>query len=151
MEEVMNEDKVREAIALGHSINSDSESTVRNKMLALLAEAITPEQPEIPKGCPVLVWNYRKYIDCTETFYTEGMEDNYKHVEIDYQRKGHVIPWHGGECPVDDKEAMITIYDRMGNIVNGASYSFDFEHDGNNVQKHHEIIAYVIWPEWVNS
>jgi len=55
---------------------------------------------EIPCGCPVLVWNYRKDVDFTETFYTEGMEDNYKHVEIDYQRKGAVIPWHGGVRPI---------------------------------------------------
>jgi len=139
----MNEDKVREAIAILDERLVCKASVIHDARV-LLEKAIAPEQPEIPEGCPVIV-NTGLGGDDIITFMGQVPiichEDD---ITIDYQRKGHVIPWHGGECPVDDQDAYMTVFTANGpyNVASGGARWGEVSHA-------HDIIAYVIWPEWV--
>ena len=154
----VNENKVKEAIK---EIKTWGFAPLPVGMIvAKLEEAIAPEQPEIPEGCPVLAGSSPD--SCTyPTFYVrkEGMlhltiTESFPYVEIDYQRKGHVIPWHGGACPflgnpIDDEEKIMG-FCRDGSTVNiemDSIASSTWPHNGNGA----DIIAYVIWAEWVKS
>ena len=143
----MNEDKVREAI--------DALSEQRIKVLNLLKEAIAPEQPEIPEGCPVLL----KCIDFNETLFTFWNKKEWAgrdvKVEIDYQRKGHVIPWHGGsmELFAGNLTDNMFVFTRGGTngVLKKEVKGFSWEWANDAEQSKYDIIAYVIWPEWVKE
>ena len=157
----INEDRISEIICeLEQRGSSVDMATVRT-----LKKLVEPKQLEIPEGCPVIAWNdgdehkkirttlYNTGSDCGEVYYRCGSAGDYEAfdtIEIDYQRKGHVIPWHGNTpFPIDGAGAGIAYY------KNGASAWFNdattlkgWVHSG---ARDRDIIAYVIWPEWVKS
>ena len=157
----MNEDKVREAIGIGksydrpHTIN---EYEVVRKMVKTLEQAIAPEQPEIPEGCPVLCWYDDHEVAPVKTFCVEKREGSvyltekgcYNRVEIDYQRKGHVIPFEchkfDGESPVDDETSFITVFIKSHLHIQGR---FEEVMRAGDCIWDERVLAYVIWPEWV--
>ena len=111
-----------------------------------LKKLIAPEQPE---GVPVLV-TYKRVMDedlVEREYFDSKMNYGECLIEIDYQRKGSVIPWHGGECPVDDKGAIVTVYYKGGPGSSIKARNHNWENDNMTPN----IIAYVIWPEWVKS
>ena len=132
----MKEDKVREAIAVLNACNTKLPITTA---LKLLAEAIAPEQPEIPEGCPVIILPRYNGEQEQEAFKNDN--NSLRLMKIDYQRKGHVIPWHGGECPVEEHE-MVTVF-QEGWLKGGNRYTGTAK--GQSWAK---VVAYVIWPEW---
>ena len=159
----MKEDKVKVAImelqVLRDAVVPATGKTHLDGPITLLKEAIAPEQPEIPEGCPVLAWNdgdehekirtflYNTGYDCGEVYYRCGSPDDYtayNSIEIDYQRKGHVIPWHGGvKSPVNNPDDIIIpiVRDRPNLGRRRAGFHIWDE----------ETVAYVIVPEWVKS
>ena len=156
----VNEDKVREAIK---EIKTWGFAPLPVDMIvAKLEQSIAPPKPEIPEGCPVLAWNDGEDKQKThlynvghadgEVYYRcgdEGSYEAYEHIKIDYQRKGHVIPWHGGECPVDD-ETVVLAYFRDG-ITRRI---FNDKHKGwkhTGIETECDIMAYVIWPTYLTE
>ena len=147
----MNEDKVRTAINIINAWGSAyplSLPTI-SEVAEMLEEAIAPPEPEIPEGCPVLVWNEDGKKG--PTFYCSSLRDAWDFVEIDYQRKGHVIPWHGGDMkPIVGEGALgeCDVFLRSGwhgVITSATSFSWEWAKDAGRGS---DIIAYVIWPEW---
>ena len=141
----MNEEKVREAIK---TLKDAVHPFMIDKALLLLKEAIAPE---IPEGCPVLCKKVHGdgFTETSETHYYETMEQHWDDVEIDYQRKGAVIPWHGGECPVDGDTLVSCFFGSSGvqRRLQAQYFRWGWEDSG----KQDDIIAYVIWPEWVKG
>jgi len=150
----MNEEKVREAQHIaevflsGYNGADETVAAINDRLI----EAMQPERPEIPEGCPVLVWNDGeedlKYIQ----FYGYNNASMYDHVEIDYQRKGHVIPWHGGECPVDGNTLVAVMFRSGIQSASRLAIRFSWKSSNGTTTEHtsdNDIIAYVIWPEWV--
>ena len=114
----------------------------------MLKEAIATE-PEIPEGCPVII----TYSDSSkqETFKTKS--NSLQHLEIDYQRAGHVIPWNGGDLErlgINTSTDNLCVFTRNGNYgpLKKCVQSFNWMWEDRK-QKGYDIIAYVIWPEWV--
>jgi len=115
---------------------------------------------EIPCGCPVLCWNGEENGIYDESFYfgespisggkhQTHMHNAVEHVKIDYHRKGHCIPWHGGECPFgEDFHGLLTLYFRDHEPVFIGEPEMWKESWRHNAE-HEDIIAYVILPEWV--
>lgn len=144
----MNEDKVKEAYELlGNALTLGKVLEARS----LLEEAIAPEQPEIPDGCPVLMFNdepnFKKatFYGCKDGDIHISIDGNdYTYAEIDYTRKGHVIPWHGGECPVDEDDTVHVIFKSKASTCGDGMHTLRWKHKGNKG----DIIAYCIWPEW---
>jgi len=86
----MNEEKVREAIRFAKQQDDLckpilQEPTTWRQFVTILEEAIAPDAPEIPEGCPVLVGHNEGEID-QERFYYRGLEEGHTCLEIDYQR-----------------------------------------------------------------
>lgn len=154
------EDKVKEAIVnlesgvyCGEMLSMNPTKILRG--IELLREILTPEQPEIPAGCPVIVWDGSEAR--LKAFFVGGSMSSsrpydttrglFEHCEIDHQRKGHVIPWHGGECPVDDG-VFITYW------FNDKAHNAQTTEEAEGLRWGHigsdgDIIAYVIRPEWL--
>ena len=142
----MNEDKVREAIQL-----IEQSRICIPVVEKLLKEAIAPEKPEIPEGCPVLVRYYEDGPLCKEFYYGERNYDG-STVEIDYERKGHVIPWHGGSMDLfaGNLTYNMFVFTRGGTngVLKKEVKGFSWEWANDAEQSKYDIIAYVIWPEW---
>ena len=147
----MNEDKVREAI----SILEDAGYSPAQKVVVLLKQSIAPDQAEIPDGCPVLVWNvegekysgfYYGYSKDECGYLICGDDELWNNIEIDYQRKGAVIPWDGGECPIEDS-SQVVYYRRDGGTGATSEGHVSWDHGFGDS----DIIAYVITPNWISK
>ncbi|MCK5132727.1 MAG: hypothetical protein KAR40_11315 [Candidatus Sabulitectum sp.] len=140
----VNEDKVKEAIErLATFVAEDGRCSLATCALINLREAIAPEQPEIPEGCPVIITyddGYKIYGHMDDPSCSGAAS-----IEIDYQRKGHVIPWYGGKCPVDEGVRIEVFRRDRKHTANGELICWRHANRGS------DVVAYVIWPEWVKS
>ena len=157
-ESEMKEDKVNKTLeSIKDYMKKASDGII--ELNSILNKAIATE-PEIPEGCPVLVWDRESQVGTQCAFYVGYTPETQIHsaftnsgfclwgnAEIDYQRKGHVIPWSGGECPVDD-DAEVTVTLRDGSMSSRCAEFLRWKY-GSTYSINKDIIAYVIWPEWV--
>ena len=141
----LREDKVTEIIGELVMRGSSVDMATANTLKKLFAT-----EPEIQEGVPVICSNPTS-AEPQHLFYDRPVGNKHgansvvwEHCEIDYQRPGHVIPWNGGECPVD--ESTVTVFYRSGYADTDNSMNLlEWKHYDNNG----DIIAYCIWPDWV--
>lgn len=102
-------------------------------------------EPEIPDGCPVIASYVDQdpdlasgSLDTYHTYYNKEELVCADHVEIDYHRVGHIIPWDCNEhCPINGR-LMVTYRD---DIQTYHETDFAENIDWGRVK------SYVIWPE----
>ena len=161
----MNEDKVREAarevieqIQIARQWVDERYWPALYEKMDALRSLVEPEQPEIPDGVPVIIsYDHPDACDDNEFYNHEFMKHFGSDVKItiDYQRKGHVIPWHGGsmELFAGNLTDNMFVFTRGGTngVLNKEVKGFSWEWANDAEQSKYDIIAYCIWPDYLTK